>query len=107
MFETGVIGETPFSARQGEAALVIGNGPSLKDFDFEAAKRFTTFGMNSAYRFWHRIKWYPDYYCCLDEVVGESHKSEIAQLIMSSAKIGIKGFFLTRNVAESLEDVER
>ena len=105
MFETGVIGETPFSARQGEAALVIGNGPSLKDFDFEAAKRFTTFGMNSAYRFWHRIKWYPDYYCCLDEVVGESHKSEIAQLIMSSAKIGIKGFFLTRNVAEAIGNI--
>lgn len=104
MFEPS-IKTLPFEAISGQAALVIGNGPSLKGFDFDQASRFTTFGMNSAYRYWRKIGWYPDYYCCLDEVVGESHKSEIAQLIMGAERLGIKGFFLTKNVADSIRHI--
>lgn len=84
-------------------ALVMGNGPSLKGYDFKNDfKGLTTFGMNAAYRYWDTINWYPDYYCCLDLVVGISHKEEIKRLIEKSDEYGIKKFLLRDNLIQEL-----
>ena len=58
-------------------AIIMGNGPSIKGFDFHRLKDFDVFGMNAAYRYWDKINWYPQYYSCLDIVVGLSHAKEI------------------------------
>lgn len=82
--------------------LIVGNGPSLKGFDFDRLRNFDCLGMNAAYRYWHEIGWYPRYYACLDTVVGLSHKDEIAELIRSADKYGIEYFFLRPNLVEAL-----
>lgn len=74
-----------------DLCLVIGNGPSLKGFDLFRTKNFSTLGMNAAYRYWDRIGWYPDYYCCLDDQLIETHHNEIARLYRDGH---IKTFFL-------------
>lgn len=84
---------------------VIGNGPSLKGFDFGLLQDFDTLGMNVAYRYWDKIDWYPDYYACLDVVVGMSHLSEIRRLILDSERNGIKMFLLRENVVKALGNV--
>ena len=43
-------------------AVVLGNGPSLRGFDFGRLSRFDVFGMNAAYRYWYEIGWFPQYY---------------------------------------------
>jgi hypothetical protein len=63
--------------------VVIGNGPSLKDFDFNNFRGLKTLGMNAAYRYWERINWYPTYYCCLDDRLLETHYQQIYDLLMT------------------------
>ena len=84
-------------------AAILGNGPSLKGFDFKnELVGFDTFGMNAAYRFWDQIQWYPDYYACLDLVVGLSHKEEIKRLIENAEQYGIRKFLLRANLIQKL-----
>ena len=85
-----------------QPAIIIGNGPSLKGFDFSRFDKFTTFGMNAAYRYWDQINWYPDYYSCLDLAVGLSHKGQIKRLIENSDTYGIKAFLLRDNLITKL-----
>ncbi len=79
--------------------FVLGNGPSLKAISFEKLTGVASIGMNAAYRYWRKIDWRPTYYACLDEIVGLSHKSEIASLI---AEGRIKKFLLRQNLIEAL-----
>ncbi|MGF1539104.1 MAG: hypothetical protein ACFCU5_01425 [Pleurocapsa sp.] len=62
--------------------VVIGNGPSLKGFDFKNFYGLKTLGMNAAYRYWQRINWYPSYYCCLDDRTLATHHQQIYELLM-------------------------
>ena len=72
--------------------LVIGNGPSTKELNFNnLEKNIITIGMNSAYRYWYKIKWFPDIYTNLDPVVAESHYNSIMNLLKIDK---IKIFFL-------------
>lgn len=63
--------------------LILGNGPSLKGFDFFRTAAVDTLGMNAAYRYWDRIGWYPTHYCCVDDQLIETHHAEIFRLIDS------------------------
>jgi FkbM family methyltransferase len=94
----------PAPARRTRSAtlVILGNGPSLKGFDFARFRDFDAIGMNAAYRYWGEIGWYPRYYICLDKVVGLSHKDPIARLIRERAKNGIEGFLLRRNLIDEL-----
>ena len=83
-------------------AVVLGNGPSLRGFDFGRLSRFDVFGMNSAYRYWYEIGWFPQYYSCLDHVVGASHRDAITDLIRDSDQIGIRAFLLRQPLIEEL-----
>lgn len=80
-----------------EPVFVVGNGPSLREFDFEKLRGRAWVGMNAAYRFWDTIGIYPYIYCCLDTVVQESHKEEIWRLICNKKNLGIEFFFLRRD----------
>lgn len=87
-------------------AVILGNGPSLKGFDFNRFKGLDVFGMNAAYRYWDEINWYPTYYSCLDVVVGVSHKEAIARLIEKSDEYGIRLFLLRDNLIEQLGEIQ-
>jgi glycosyltransferase involved in cell wall biosynthesis len=85
--------------------FVLGNGPSMKDFDFDLLSDVSTVGLNVAYRHWERINWYPDYYCCMDTVVIESHKEAIYNLIKNRLSNGIKKFFLRKQILDTYPEL--
>lgn len=95
-----------FGVPHAAPAIVLGNGPSLKGFDFGRFKPFHVFGMNAAYRYWDEIGWYPKFYSCLDLVVGMSHADEIARLIRRSPEYGIERFLLRRNLINHIGPIE-
>ena len=88
--------------KKSETLVILGNGPSLKGFDFARLRRFDVIGMNAAYRYWDEIGWYPTYYICLDTVDGVSHKQEITRLIRESEQNGIKVFILRQCLIKQL-----
>ena len=88
-----------------ETLALLGNGPSLKGFDFAKLKGTDTLGMNVAYRHWDRINWYPTYYACMDKVVIMSHADEIVRLIRERKTNGIRRFFLREVLAEAHPEI--
>lgn len=62
--------------------VVLGNGPSLKGFNFQSLRGIHTIGMNAAYRYWDEIEWYPDYYVCLDLQLTITHHEQIKRLLV-------------------------
>ena len=92
--------------KQKNPAAILGNGPSLRGFDFaKALQGYTTFGMNNAFRYWDRIQWYPDYYACLDLNVSFSHLTDISRLVKNAEAYGIQGFLLQDIVVDRLGTV--
>lgn len=77
--------------------LVLGNGPSLRDYSLLDFADRVTLGMNAAYRFWQRIDWRPTYYCCLDDALIDTHKDAILDLISEQR---IERFFLSGRILE-------
>lgn len=67
--------------RYEKSIVVIGNGPSLRNFDWLSISSVHTLGMNAAYRYWERINWYPDHYACIDDQLIETHHNEIYRLV--------------------------
>lgn len=90
--------------RPDETAIIICNGPSLRDFDFRSLPKVATFGMNAAYRHWDRIGWYPTHFACLDEVVGLHHASAIGDMIARGGRDAPSHFLLRENVIRHLGD---
>ncbi|HRO04259.1 MAG TPA: hypothetical protein PLS69_11710, partial [Terricaulis sp.] len=77
---------------------MLGNGPSLAGFDFDRLRGRDAIGMNAAYRHWRKIGWRPRYYACLDDVVGVSHRDEIADMVENAEALGIDAFLLRDNL---------
>ena len=86
-----------------ESAYILGNGPSLKDINLKEYSKKITFGMNVAYRYWQKIDWYPNYYSCLDLVLGDSHLDEIIHLIKDSEKNKIQKFLLREKLIHKIK----
>ncbi|MEM8770351.1 MAG: hypothetical protein AAGD92_01765 [Pseudomonadota bacterium] len=97
MNQTAAIG--PKVKADDSTAFIIGNGPSLKGVSLVSLSEYATIGMNAAYRYWRQIDWRPQYYACVDLVVGLSHKDAITELIEEGR---IKKFLLRNNVIEEL-----
>lgn len=88
---------------QTKRAAIVCNGPSLRGLDLaRELKNYVTFGMNLAYRHWDTVGWYPDYYSCLDRVVGMAHTEDIGRLVNFADAYGIRGFLLRHNVVAAL-----
>ncbi len=83
-------------------AIVLCNGPSLREVDLLALPRAATFGMNVAYRHWDRIGWYPTHYSCLDEVVGLHHAPAVGGMIERNGVSAPGTFLLRDNVIREL-----
>lgn len=64
--------------------VVLGNGPSLKDIDFNIFNHplIDTFGMNMAFRKYRDMDFEPTYYGCFDLVVCENTRKDFSQLIL-------------------------
>ena len=77
--------------------LVLGNGPSLKKEFFDCFGEIPCLGMNAAYRYWHRINWYPRIYCCLDDQLVLSHADAIRDLATNHL---CQVFFLHQNILD-------
>lgn len=78
--------------------IVMGNGPSLKDVDFSSLKGYDTFGLNSAYRAYQKMNWYPTYHGCFDYVVTESHKDSFKNFVENSPSV--KRFFYLQQISD-------
>jgi hypothetical protein len=80
---------------QNNPLLVICNGKSAADIDFELLKKsnIDTFAMNSAYKKFDELNFYPDYYSNLDSVVIRSHQNNL-QTVMDKCNIR-KCFYLS------------
>lgn len=92
------VNNTNFLFKDSQYLFVLGNGPSLKNIDFNQLKGHPTIGMNVAFRHWQKIGWYPTYYICLDTVVTASQKDDIFSLIKHQEQNGIKLFMLRKNI---------
>lgn len=79
--------------------VIMGNGPSLRDIDFNILNDIDTFGLNSAYRAYYRMNWWPTYHGCFDYRVTESHKQEFKKLTLGVNPI--KRFFYLQQVSDS------
>lgn len=80
---------------------IVGNGPSLKGFNFDKLEGRRWLGMNAAYRHWDRMGHYPTYYCCLDSEVSESHAGDIIRLVERAADYGLEKFLLLDDLIAS------
>lgn len=82
----------------------MGNGPSLRGFDFARLAQVDTIGMNAAYRYWHTIDWRPTHYVCLDDALIDTHHSEIRNLIEEAR---VESFFLSGQMLNHHPDLAR
>jgi hypothetical protein len=64
--------------------ILMGNGPSLASVDFETLRTHHTFGLNAAYRAYHKLNFWPKYFGCFDALVCGHHAPEFKKLIMDS-----------------------
>ena len=80
--------------------IIMGNGPSLKDIDFDSLQGFDTFGLNAVYRAYRKMNWYPTYFGCFDYIVNDSHRPEFIKLIKDKSN-GIEKFFFLRQFVET------
>ena len=67
--------------------------------DFEKLKGYDTFGLNSAYRAYPRLNWWPTYHGCFDYVVTESHRNNFKKLIEEDNPI--KRCFYLREISKN------
>lgn len=77
--------------------IVIGNGPSTKNLNFNIIKnnkdKIHTIGMNSAYRKYNDIDYFPNYYSGWDYVVTNDHKDNFTKCIKENKNT--KFFFVS------------
>ncbi len=78
--------------------IVMGNGPSLKDLDWDLFKGVDTFGLNAAYRVYEKMNWYPTYHGCFDYIVTDCHRQNFTSLINTGR---IKNHFYIRNISNA------
>ena len=91
-------GQEFFGIIMTDTLVLMGNGPSLKDLDFDMLKDVDTFGLNSAYRAYERMDWWPTYHGCFDYRVTECHREQFTNLIDSSP---IEKLFYIINISDS------
>lgn len=96
------IGPLPSAQSARRRLAVIGNGPSLKGFDFRRFEGVSTLGMNAAYRYWREIDWRPTHYACLDDALIDTHLEAIVELLNEGR---IESFFLSGRALELRPDL--
>jgi hypothetical protein len=77
--------------------FVVGNGKSLKDFDFNFLKDKEWIGLCLAFRHWDELGFYPTHYVCVDSVVCKHHVEKIKEMIINKK---CKSFLLCASIIE-------
>ena len=83
--------------------FVVGNGRSIKDFDFNFLKDKTWVGLCLAFREWERTGIYPNHYVCVDSVVIKNNIDDIMNLIRNKK---CENFILCKSVLEYCPDIK-
>jgi hypothetical protein len=101
----------------GETCAVVGNGPSMRDFDVGRLRGIPTFCLNRGYLLWERAGSMPSYYVAVNDLVLAQFRHEIAELRCplflpwihreSYAALGQTVFFELRPFATFLPDARR
>ena len=86
-------------SKNSETIIVMCNGPSLKEVDFNSLKNFNTFGMNGAYRYYYKHNWWPRYFACFDNIVTKNHAPNYKQMIEDPA-VPIERMFLLQEITD-------
>lgn len=81
--------------------LVLGNGPSLKDVDFNLLTdpHIDTFGLNLAFRKYKELGFQPTYFGCFDYVMVKSTLEEFSQLIVDWPET--KFYFVNKDYSDA------
>jgi GT2 family glycosyltransferase len=93
-------GEIEKGINRSDTLVVMCNGPSLREVDFNDLNGYDTFGMNGAYRYYYEHNWWPTYFGCFDFLVTESHKKSYVNM-MTDKGIPIKEYFLLSKISNS------
>jgi len=83
----------------GETCVVIGNGPSLNQVDFNQLRKFVTFGVNGIFYKTKELGFIPDYYVVEDSAVMKDNVEEIVKFRAKKASffpVNYKGYFSDR-----------
>lgn len=65
---------------RGRRAIIMGNGPSLKNTDWDRIRNEFTIGTNRIYLLAEEMGFFPSAYCCVNGLVLEQFHSEISGL---------------------------
>lgn len=87
-----------------DVIVIVGNGPSLKQEYLDKIKddNIDSMGLNSAYRYFEKMNWYPKYFGCFDYALTESHKEKWSEMILDESCSIEKYFLIERPSVEAL-----
>jgi hypothetical protein len=83
--------------------FVVGNGASLKDFDFNFLKDKEWIGCCLAYRYWEKTDIYPTHYVNVDSVVLKNNLEDIKNLIINEK---CKTFLLNATIIKEWKEIQ-
>jgi uncharacterized Rossmann fold enzyme len=83
---------------------VLGNGASLKGFDFSYLNDKEWIGTCVAFRYWDEIDMYPTHYVCVDNAVCKKHLSTIKNMIINKK---CDTFLLCASIIEHWPDIQQ
>lgn len=81
---------------------VVGNGSSLKDFDFNFLKNKEWIGCTLGFRHWEELGFYPTHYVNVDLVVCEYQLEKIKDMIINNK---CKTFLLTSHIIQFWNEI--
>lgn len=82
---------------------IVGNGKSLKDFDFNFLKDKEWIGCCLAYRHWREIDMYPTHYVNVDPIVLKNNLQDIKDLIINKK---CESFLLCASIIREWKEVQ-
>lgn len=83
--------------------IILGNGPSLKNTNFDLLKKYDTFGLNAAHREYERMGFTPTYYGSFDYAVCDFHKDTYKNMILDSENKIKKYYFVNYHFGKKEE----
>jgi len=82
-----------------KSIVIMCNGSSVREVNFDLLKGVDTFGLNHAYKYYYKNNWWPTYHGCYDYLTNHMHKSKFSALTLQDNPI--KRFFYITNLSNS------
>ena len=84
--------------------FVLGNGASLKGFDFKYLVGREWIGTCVAFRYWEEVDIYPTHYVCVDNAVCKKHIESIKNMIINKK---CETFLLCASIIQEWPDIQQ